>query len=210
MVDHLCRRASAGRKSLSEKLAQEIVEVTGPVPHDIQRLAYEAFAAAGGVIDRLRWPSRGPRPRGTERPATRRPSIACRRASAASWAHSRSRRALLRTRPSSSPVPPSPTRPLSERRSCPSRNPRWYLSARVATRSRTRSSRRGSGSKRQPRAATTPSARSIGNRRQPSIRRRKSSSSRPAACLSAMLSSHWRPGLFCAASTSWRGSALIT
>jgi len=51
MVDYLRRRAEAGRKSLAEGAAREIVQMAGPVPNDIQRLAYEAYDAASGAID---------------------------------------------------------------------------------------------------------------------------------------------------------------
>jgi hypothetical protein len=51
MSAHLCSRASAGRKPMSDAVARLIVELAGPAPNDIQRLAYEAYDAAGAIID---------------------------------------------------------------------------------------------------------------------------------------------------------------
>jgi uncharacterized protein len=52
MAAHLRSRASAGRKSMSNEVAQLIVELAGPIPNDIQRLAYETYdTAAGTKID---------------------------------------------------------------------------------------------------------------------------------------------------------------
>lgn len=51
MAEFLCARALAGRKRMSPGAAQRIVELAGPVPNDIQRLAYEAFEVAGQRVD---------------------------------------------------------------------------------------------------------------------------------------------------------------
>lgn len=51
MVEHLCRRAAIGRKSLRAAVASEMVRIAGPAPSDIQRLAYEAYDASPGAID---------------------------------------------------------------------------------------------------------------------------------------------------------------
>lgn len=51
MAAHLRARSTAGRKSMSEAVAGLIVELAGPAPNDIQRLAYEAFDTAGATID---------------------------------------------------------------------------------------------------------------------------------------------------------------
>jgi hypothetical protein len=51
MVDHLRARAKAGRKPMSEAVARHIVAAAGPVPNDIQRLAYESYDAAVDRID---------------------------------------------------------------------------------------------------------------------------------------------------------------
>ena len=50
MSDFLVRRAIAGEKTLPVPLADRIVELAGPVPNDIQYLAYEVYGAAGRVI----------------------------------------------------------------------------------------------------------------------------------------------------------------
>ncbi len=47
MVRFLVVRAAAGGKEIDPATAGHIVEVAGPVPNDIQRLAYEAFNLAG-------------------------------------------------------------------------------------------------------------------------------------------------------------------
>lgn len=52
MVRFLVVRAAAGGKEIDPATAGHIVEVAGPVPNDIQRLAYEAFNLAGRTIDR--------------------------------------------------------------------------------------------------------------------------------------------------------------
>jgi hypothetical protein len=52
MVDFLCRRAGAAGKVMGRATAQEIVDLVGPVPNDIQHLAYGAFEVAGRSIGR--------------------------------------------------------------------------------------------------------------------------------------------------------------
>lgn len=51
MTAHLRARSASARKPMSDAIAQSIVELAGPVPNDIQRLAYEAFDAASTAID---------------------------------------------------------------------------------------------------------------------------------------------------------------
>jgi uncharacterized protein len=51
MTAHLRARAAAGRKPMSDTVARTIVALAGPAPNDIQRLAYEAYDAAGSTID---------------------------------------------------------------------------------------------------------------------------------------------------------------
>jgi uncharacterized protein len=51
MAAHLQLRAAAGRKSMSEAVAELIVALAAPVPNNIQRLAYETYDCAGAVID---------------------------------------------------------------------------------------------------------------------------------------------------------------
>ncbi len=51
MSAHLRSRAAVGGRAMSEHAARLIVELAGPAPNDIQRLAYEAYDAAGGTID---------------------------------------------------------------------------------------------------------------------------------------------------------------
>lgn len=46
MIEFLCRRASAGRKSLGAEAARLIVDMAGPVPDDVQHLGFEAFEVA--------------------------------------------------------------------------------------------------------------------------------------------------------------------
>ena len=53
MSDFLVRRAVAGGKGLPVPLADTIVGLAGPVPNDIQYLAYEVYAAAGHMITEL-------------------------------------------------------------------------------------------------------------------------------------------------------------
>jgi hypothetical protein len=50
MSDFLVRRAIAGEKELPVALADRIVEMAGPVPNDIQYLAYEVYGTAGQTI----------------------------------------------------------------------------------------------------------------------------------------------------------------
>jgi hypothetical protein len=51
MITFLGRRAAIGGKALSEATAAQAVQLAGPVPNDIQRLAYEAFEMADREID---------------------------------------------------------------------------------------------------------------------------------------------------------------
>lgn len=51
MATHLRSRASAGRKPMNDTVARLIVELAGPAPNDIQRLAYETYDRAGSTID---------------------------------------------------------------------------------------------------------------------------------------------------------------
>lgn len=51
MVDFLRARSLAGRKPMDERTARLILEVAGPVPNDIQHLAYEAFEVAARRVD---------------------------------------------------------------------------------------------------------------------------------------------------------------
>jgi uncharacterized protein len=53
MAAHLRSRASDGRKRMSEAVAHRIVALAGPIPNDIQRLAYESYDLAGASIDEL-------------------------------------------------------------------------------------------------------------------------------------------------------------
>jgi hypothetical protein len=53
MAAHLRSRASGGRKPMSAAVAHLIVELAGPIPNDIQRLAYEAYDTAAAEIDEL-------------------------------------------------------------------------------------------------------------------------------------------------------------
>jgi hypothetical protein len=50
MAAHLRARAAAARKPMSEAVARLIVTLAGPVPNDIQRLAYETYDSAGRAI----------------------------------------------------------------------------------------------------------------------------------------------------------------
>lgn len=52
MVAYLQRRAADGRKPMSAEVAAAIVALAGPVPNDIQRLAYESYDVADRRIDR--------------------------------------------------------------------------------------------------------------------------------------------------------------
>lgn len=51
MVTYLSSRARAAGKPMDDTVAQLVVHMAGPVPNDIQHLAYEAFELAGGEID---------------------------------------------------------------------------------------------------------------------------------------------------------------
>lgn len=51
MARFLCNRAVAGGKLMTEPTAGLTVGLAGPVPNDIQRLAYEAFEVADQMID---------------------------------------------------------------------------------------------------------------------------------------------------------------
>lgn len=50
MADYLCERAKAGGKTMSAAAATRIIALAGPVPNDIQRLAYEAWGQAGRSV----------------------------------------------------------------------------------------------------------------------------------------------------------------
>lgn len=50
MAGHLVRRTTRGSKKMPAAIADAIVGRAGPVPNDIQHLAFEAFAVAGDVI----------------------------------------------------------------------------------------------------------------------------------------------------------------
>jgi uncharacterized protein len=52
MADFLRRRAAAGGKGMALATAQRIIELAGPVPNDIQHLAYESWAVAGRTVTR--------------------------------------------------------------------------------------------------------------------------------------------------------------
>lgn len=51
MAAHLCSRAATGDKSMSDAVARLTVALAGPVPNDIQRLAYETYDTADATID---------------------------------------------------------------------------------------------------------------------------------------------------------------
>jgi hypothetical protein len=51
MADYLVARAEVGGKRMSAAVASLIVELAGPVPNDIQRLAYEAYDYGAASID---------------------------------------------------------------------------------------------------------------------------------------------------------------
>ena len=51
MTRFLIVRAAAGAKVLAPETAQHLLSLAGPVPNDIQRLAYEAYELAGAEID---------------------------------------------------------------------------------------------------------------------------------------------------------------
>lgn len=50
MAAFLVRRCRAGGKDVQRPVAERIVALAGPVPNDIQHLAYEVFDAAGAVV----------------------------------------------------------------------------------------------------------------------------------------------------------------
>jgi len=50
MVAFLVRRSRAGGKELSKEVAQLVVALAGPVPNDVQHLAYEVFDVAGDAV----------------------------------------------------------------------------------------------------------------------------------------------------------------
>jgi hypothetical protein len=50
MARHLVRRAASAGKKMPVAVANAIVERAGPVPNDIQHLAFETFVVAGDVI----------------------------------------------------------------------------------------------------------------------------------------------------------------
>jgi uncharacterized protein len=50
MSDYLRTRAKAGGKAMSAAAAERIIALAGPVPNDIQRLAYEAWGRAGRSV----------------------------------------------------------------------------------------------------------------------------------------------------------------
>lgn len=50
MTAHLRARAQAGGRPMSATAAARVVELAGPVPNDIQRLAYEAWNHAGRTV----------------------------------------------------------------------------------------------------------------------------------------------------------------
>jgi hypothetical protein len=51
MGDYLVVRAEVGGKRMAPPVASLIIELAGPVPNDIQRLAYEAYDYAAATID---------------------------------------------------------------------------------------------------------------------------------------------------------------
>jgi hypothetical protein len=51
MLAYLVERAAAGGRALSEKVAGYLLALAGPVPNDVQHLAYDAFEASGAVMD---------------------------------------------------------------------------------------------------------------------------------------------------------------
>jgi hypothetical protein len=50
MAAFLVRRSRAGGKDMQRSVADRVVALAGPVPNDIQHLAYEVFDAAGAVV----------------------------------------------------------------------------------------------------------------------------------------------------------------
>lgn len=51
MIAYLIERAAAGGRPLSEEVARYLLTLGGPVPNDIQHLAYDAFEAADDRMD---------------------------------------------------------------------------------------------------------------------------------------------------------------
>lgn len=51
VIAFLRARAGTGRKAMTEEAAELIVDTAGPVPNDIQHLAYEAYDAAADEVD---------------------------------------------------------------------------------------------------------------------------------------------------------------
>ncbi|MGH9124667.1 MAG: AAA family ATPase [Acidimicrobiales bacterium] len=51
MTHFLCARAAAGGKQMDETAAAAAIDRAGPVPNDIQRLAYEGYGLADRVVD---------------------------------------------------------------------------------------------------------------------------------------------------------------
>lgn len=51
MAEFLMTRTRAGGKQMARATASRILELAGPVPNDVQHLAYEAFGVAGRRID---------------------------------------------------------------------------------------------------------------------------------------------------------------
>lgn len=52
MRPYLVRRAAAGGKPMDDDTAAHVIAAAGPVPNDIQHLAYDAFEAADRSVDR--------------------------------------------------------------------------------------------------------------------------------------------------------------
>lgn len=50
MTSFLVRRSRAGGKDMPRPVAQLLVALAGPVPNDVQHLAYEVFAVAGAAV----------------------------------------------------------------------------------------------------------------------------------------------------------------
>jgi hypothetical protein len=50
MVRYLCRQAAGASKPMTPEVAGRLIEIAGPIPNDIQRLAYSAYEAADDAI----------------------------------------------------------------------------------------------------------------------------------------------------------------
>jgi uncharacterized protein len=50
MADYLRRRASGAGKPMTAQVAGRVIDIAGPIPNDIQRLAYSAYEAADNEI----------------------------------------------------------------------------------------------------------------------------------------------------------------